>query len=203
MSSGSRMAGSTRPHLSPRVRSPIRARWLDRSHRGEPPPATALGCRDLPSGHESAGGDSDQRRDDRRAVVVVDPAETTGPAQQGRAGEVDTGDARCLCQLAHQSPPARPRGRARHFRRPDARPSRRGPCRTSLSVGNSKRRGDGTTSFSDAAPLPPYDGSLSKRKLPEHVEVVDDFPRTASGKIVKRVLRDRFKSTRTETKDRP
>jgi cyclohexanecarboxylate-CoA ligase len=33
---------------------------------------------------------------------------------------------------------------------------------------------------------------LSRRKLPERLEVVDDFPRTASGKIVKRVLRERF-----------
>ena len=33
---------------------------------------------------------------------------------------------------------------------------------------------------------------LSRRKLPERLEVVDDFPRTASGKIVKRVLRERL-----------
>jgi non-ribosomal peptide synthetase component E (peptide arylation enzyme) len=33
---------------------------------------------------------------------------------------------------------------------------------------------------------------LSKRKLPERLEVVDDFPRAASGKIVKRALRTRF-----------
>jgi len=33
---------------------------------------------------------------------------------------------------------------------------------------------------------------LSRRKLPERLEVVEDFPRTASGKIVKRALRDRF-----------
>src|SRR6185503_9438618 len=32
---------------------------------------------------------------------------------------------------------------------------------------------------------------LSKRKLPERLTVVDEFPRTASGKIVKRALRDR------------
>jgi acyl-coenzyme A synthetase/AMP-(fatty) acid ligase len=32
---------------------------------------------------------------------------------------------------------------------------------------------------------------LSKRKLPERVAVVDDFPRTPSGKILKRALRDR------------
>ena len=31
---------------------------------------------------------------------------------------------------------------------------------------------------------------LSKPKLPERLEVVDDFPRTASGKIIKRALRD-------------
>jgi cyclohexanecarboxylate-CoA ligase len=33
---------------------------------------------------------------------------------------------------------------------------------------------------------------LSKQKLPERLAVVDDFPRTASGKIVKRTLRDRL-----------
>jgi cyclohexanecarboxylate-CoA ligase len=33
---------------------------------------------------------------------------------------------------------------------------------------------------------------LSRRKLPERLEVVAEFPRTASGKIVKRVLRERF-----------
>jgi len=33
---------------------------------------------------------------------------------------------------------------------------------------------------------------LSRRKLPERVEVVDDFPRTASGKILKRALRAGF-----------
>jgi len=33
---------------------------------------------------------------------------------------------------------------------------------------------------------------LSKRKLPEQLAVVDDFPRTPSGKIVKRTLRDRL-----------
>jgi len=33
---------------------------------------------------------------------------------------------------------------------------------------------------------------LSRRKLPERLEVVEDFPRTASGKILKRVLRDRL-----------
>jgi cyclohexanecarboxylate-CoA ligase len=33
---------------------------------------------------------------------------------------------------------------------------------------------------------------LSKQKLPERLEIVGDFPRTASGKIVKRALRDRF-----------
>jgi non-ribosomal peptide synthetase component E (peptide arylation enzyme) len=33
---------------------------------------------------------------------------------------------------------------------------------------------------------------LSRRKLPERLEVVDDFPRTASGKIVKRALRERL-----------
>jgi cyclohexanecarboxylate-CoA ligase len=35
---------------------------------------------------------------------------------------------------------------------------------------------------------------LSKRKLPERLEIVDDFPRTASGKIVKRTLRERLRS---------
>jgi cyclohexanecarboxylate-CoA ligase len=34
---------------------------------------------------------------------------------------------------------------------------------------------------------------LSRRKLPERLEVVQDFPRTASGKIVKRTLRDRLR----------
>jgi len=33
---------------------------------------------------------------------------------------------------------------------------------------------------------------LSRRKLPERLELVGEFPRTASGKIVKRALRDRF-----------
>ena len=33
---------------------------------------------------------------------------------------------------------------------------------------------------------------LSRRKLPERLEVVADFPRTASGKIVKRALRERL-----------
>jgi non-ribosomal peptide synthetase component E (peptide arylation enzyme) len=33
---------------------------------------------------------------------------------------------------------------------------------------------------------------LSRRKLPERLVVVDEFPRTASGKIVKRTLRDRL-----------
>ena len=30
---------------------------------------------------------------------------------------------------------------------------------------------------------------LAKQKFPEHVELVDDFPRTASGKIKKDILR--------------
>jgi cyclohexanecarboxylate-CoA ligase len=34
---------------------------------------------------------------------------------------------------------------------------------------------------------------LSKRKLPERLEIVDDFPRTPSGKIVKRTLRDQLR----------
>jgi cyclohexanecarboxylate-CoA ligase len=33
---------------------------------------------------------------------------------------------------------------------------------------------------------------LSRRKMPERLEVVDDFPRTASGKVVKRALRERI-----------
>jgi cyclohexanecarboxylate-CoA ligase len=33
---------------------------------------------------------------------------------------------------------------------------------------------------------------LSRRKLPERLELVDDFPRTASGKVVKRALRARL-----------
>jgi cyclohexanecarboxylate-CoA ligase len=36
---------------------------------------------------------------------------------------------------------------------------------------------------------------LSRRKLPERLEIVDDFPRTASGKILKRALRDRLLTT--------
>jgi len=35
---------------------------------------------------------------------------------------------------------------------------------------------------------------LSRRKLPERLAIVDEFPRTASGKILKRVLRERFRS---------
>jgi cyclohexanecarboxylate-CoA ligase len=35
---------------------------------------------------------------------------------------------------------------------------------------------------------------LSKRKLPERLEVVSDFPRTASGKIVKRTVRERLRA---------
>ena len=35
---------------------------------------------------------------------------------------------------------------------------------------------------------------LSRRKLPERLELVDDFPRTASGKILKRALRERLGS---------
>ena len=35
---------------------------------------------------------------------------------------------------------------------------------------------------------------LSRRKLPERLEVVADFPRTASGKIVKRALRERLRA---------
>jgi cyclohexanecarboxylate-CoA ligase len=50
------------------------------------------------------------------------------------------------------------------------------------------------------APVPTLDDlarhlrgrGLSKRKLPERLVVVDDFPRTASGKILKRTLRDRL-----------
>jgi len=39
------------------------------------------------------------------------------------------------------------------------------------------------------------DGSESGgEELPERVAVVDDFPRTASGKILKRALRDRVVS---------
>jgi cyclohexanecarboxylate-CoA ligase len=37
---------------------------------------------------------------------------------------------------------------------------------------------------------------LSKQKLPERLAVVDDFPRTASGKIVKRTLRDQLTTRR-------
>ncbi|HJW70162.1 MAG TPA: AMP-binding protein [Candidatus Binatia bacterium] len=37
---------------------------------------------------------------------------------------------------------------------------------------------------------------LSKRKLPERLVVADDFPRTASGKVLKRALRERLASER-------
>jgi cyclohexanecarboxylate-CoA ligase len=33
---------------------------------------------------------------------------------------------------------------------------------------------------------------LSRRKLPERLEIADDFPRTASGKVLKRALRERY-----------
>jgi cyclohexanecarboxylate-CoA ligase len=36
---------------------------------------------------------------------------------------------------------------------------------------------------------------LSTRKLPERLELVDDFPRAPSGKILKRALRDRFRTS--------
>jgi len=36
---------------------------------------------------------------------------------------------------------------------------------------------------------------LSRRKLPERLELVEDFPRTASGKILKRALRDRWRGS--------
>jgi len=38
---------------------------------------------------------------------------------------------------------------------------------------------------------------LSRRKLPERLVVVEDFPRTASGKILKRTLRDRLAGQRS------
>jgi acyl-CoA synthetase (AMP-forming)/AMP-acid ligase II len=34
---------------------------------------------------------------------------------------------------------------------------------------------------------------LARQKWPEHLEVVDDFPRTPSGKVMKKVLRDRIR----------
>jgi cyclohexanecarboxylate-CoA ligase len=37
---------------------------------------------------------------------------------------------------------------------------------------------------------------LSKRKLPERLVIADDFPRTGSGKVLKRVLRERLASAR-------
>jgi cyclohexanecarboxylate-CoA ligase len=37
-------------------------------------------------------------------------------------------------------------------------------------------------------------GGLSTRKLPERLEIVEDFPRAPSGKIVKRALRERLRS---------
>jgi non-ribosomal peptide synthetase component E (peptide arylation enzyme) len=39
---------------------------------------------------------------------------------------------------------------------------------------------------------------LARQKFPEHVEVVDDLPRTASGKVQKNVLRERI-ATRLAT----
>jgi cyclohexanecarboxylate-CoA ligase len=35
---------------------------------------------------------------------------------------------------------------------------------------------------------------LTAQKLPEQLEVVDDFPRAPSGKINKRLLREQFES---------
>jgi non-ribosomal peptide synthetase component E (peptide arylation enzyme) len=38
---------------------------------------------------------------------------------------------------------------------------------------------------------------LARQKWPEDVRIVDDFPRTPSGKIQKVVLRDRLRNGRT------
>jgi non-ribosomal peptide synthetase component E (peptide arylation enzyme) len=35
---------------------------------------------------------------------------------------------------------------------------------------------------------------LAKQKLPQHIELVDDLPRTASGKVKKDILRKRIKA---------
>src|SRR3546814_10748230 len=39
---------------------------------------------------------------------------------------------------------------------------------------------------------------LARQKWPERVEVVDAFPRTASGKVQKNILRDRLVAQRSE-----
>src|SRR5690606_22877971 len=36
------------------------------------------------------------------------------------------------------------------------------------------------------------DGKLARYKIPKHLELVDELPRTGSGKIAKPALRDRF-----------
>jgi non-ribosomal peptide synthetase component E (peptide arylation enzyme) len=38
------------------------------------------------------------------------------------------------------------------------------------------------------------EAGLAKQKLPQHIELVDDLPRTASGKVKKDVLRKRIKA---------
>ena len=38
---------------------------------------------------------------------------------------------------------------------------------------------------------------LAGYKLPRSIDFVDDLPRTASGKVLKRELRDRYRSVRT------
>ena len=55
-----------------------------------------------------------------------------------------------------------------------------------LRAGRARRRRSPTLARTSLA------RGLSKRKLPERLEVVDDFPRTASGKILKRALRERL-----------
>jgi acyl-CoA synthetase (AMP-forming)/AMP-acid ligase II len=43
-----------------------------------------------------------------------------------------------------------------------------------------------------AACLTGLDGASGRGKLPEQLALVDDFPRTASGKVLKRALRERL-----------
>ena len=38
------------------------------------------------------------------------------------------------------------------------------------------------------------EAGLAKQKLPQHIELVDDLPRTVSGKVKKDILRKRIKA---------